>query len=82
MKEITRELCQAAVATLENVYLDNKEAELMTIEDAISYCYEYFIEMAETDYGFDRSVRFDGKKAILKEIDKLIKQSHDIKLKH
>lgn len=81
MRKTTKELCQLAVCTLENSYLDNNDLEPITLKDAIDYCYREFIDTAETDIHYDRSARFDTKKVILKEIERLIKKNPYIKLK-
>lgn len=81
MEKEVREAVLFAVGYLENNYLDNKDLEPITIDEAVKYVYEYFIEDQDTMDGFKRNTRFYGKQNILKMIKEEILKNEYIKIK-
>ena len=81
MEKEVREAVLFAVGYLENNYLDNKDLEPITIDEAVKYVYEYFIEDQDTMDGFKRNTRFYGKQNILQMIKEEVLRNEYIKIK-
>lgn len=82
MKKQTLEQIKDSVALLENsIRFYGEEDEETDLEAAVNYVYRMFMESQDDTNGYDRSVRFDGKPAIITEIIKQIQESEYIKLK-
>ena len=69
------------VGYLLNIYLDNKDEEPMILEDAIKYCYGYFVEDQNHVEDIKKDIRFDGKKKTLEAIKQEILHHKEIKIK-
>lgn len=72
-----------AVYTLANDFLNpiGDSDEPITLEDAVTYCYEEFEHLIQEVCGYSKACRFDGKRKVLKAIEREIQNSEDIVLK-
>ena len=83
MRTQTIEQVKSAVQTLEGSYLNpcfEGDGDPISIETAVDYCEFEMYRQMDVDSDKNRSVRFDGKKAIREEIKKQILASEYIKI--
>lgn len=84
MRPDTLEQIRSAVGYLENSFMNpmgDEDTAPISLDVAIKYCYSYFVEDSTTTYGFSSAVRFDGKRNIIAEMTKQIKENPHIVLK-
>jgi len=78
MRPDTKRKIVSVVGLLENYFLDTLEPELITLKEAVEYCYDEFLDNSMV--GDTNAVRFEGKNNILKTIEEEIKSRPDIKV--
>lgn len=83
LRDDTMEAVIDAVYTLANNFLNPSDGsdDPISIDDAIEYCYQEFESIVQNVWGYSKACRFDGKKKILKAIEREIKDCEYIILK-
>ena len=74
------EAARSAVYGVENVFNDMPDHEPVTLEEAVQWAYNEYLEIIRTCAGYTAATQFAGKKAVMEAIRATIPQT-EIKIK-